>query len=209
MIYNIGMTGGIGSGKNAAAALFEKQGFYTIDSDQVGRTVMAKGGSAYDEIISYFGNDILYPDGEIDRAALGNIVFKDSGKRKILENIVHPAILAEEKRMRGKLRGKDDKAVIITHAALIIEAGNAKKYDALIVITADTETRIKRITARDNISIEKAQAVIRAQLSDEERLKHADIIINNSGDEDYLEKEVKRAADLIKTINYGEKHSGR
>lgn len=204
---NIGMTGGIGSGKNQVADMFNQLGFYTIDSDISSRKVMEKGEAAYEKIVSFFGRDILDENGNILRKKLGDIVFNDKEKLKTLENIVHPAIYEYERKERSKIYGRDDKAVVITHAALIIESGSIDKYDALIVISCPDELQVKRVMQRDNFSEEKARNIVSHQMPNEERLKYADFIIDNSSTLDDLYKEVKRVHNLITQINYGEKHN--
>ena len=204
---NIGMTGGIGSGKNQVADIFNQLGFYTIDSDISSRKVMEKGEAAYEKIVSFFGSDILDENDNILRKKLGDIVFSDKAKLKTLENIVHPAIYAYERKERSKIYGKDDKAVVITHAALIIESGSIDKYDALIVISCPDELQVERVMQRDNFSEEKARNIVAHQMPNEERLKYADFIIDNSSTLDDLYNEVKRVYNLITQINYGEKHN--
>ena len=204
---NIGMTGGIGSGKNQVADIFNQLGFYTIDSDISSRKVMEKGEVAYEKIVSFFGSDILDENDNILRKKLGDIVFNDKAKLKTLENIVHPAIYEYEKKERSKIYGRDDKAVVITHAALIIESGSIDKYDALIVISCPDELQVERVMQRDNFSEEKARNIVAHQMPNEERLKYADFIIDNSSTLDDLYNEVKRVHNLITQINYGEKHN--
>lgn len=204
---NIGMTGGIGSGKNQVADIFNQLGFYTIDSDISSRKVMEKGEAAYEKIVSFFGSDILDENDNILRKKLGDIVFNDKAKLKTLENIVHPAIYEYERKERSKIYGKDDKAVVITHAALIIESGSIDKYDALIVISCPDELQVERVMQRDNFSEEKARNIVAHQMPNEERLKYADFIIDNSSTLDDLYNEVKRVHNLITQINYGEKHT--
>lgn len=206
MLKNFGLTGGIACGKSKVADIFHELGFYTIDSDEVSRKVMEKGEIAYLKIVDYFGSDILDSNGEIIRKKLGSIVFSDKDKLKILEEIVHPAIFDYEKKLRSQIYGKDDKAVIITHAAKMIESGSFAHYDALIVVTADKNIQLERLIKRDNITIQQAENILDNQLSNEERLKFADFIIDNSSDIDNLYIEVKRVYNLINQINYGIKH---
>lgn len=206
MLKNIGLTGGIACGKSKVAEIFHELGFYTIDSDVISRKVMEKGETAYLKIIEYFGNDILDDNGEIIRKKLGSIVFSNREKLKVLEEIVHPAIFDYEKKLRSQIYGKDNKAVIITHAAKMIESGSFSNYDALIVVTADKNIQLERLIKRDNITYEQAQNILNNQLSNEERLKYAKFIIDNSSDIVNLYKEVKRVYNLINQINYGIKH---
>ena len=203
---HIGMTGGIGSGKTAAAAAFEELGFYVIDADILSKKASEPLGIAYNAIIDAFGREILLPSGLIDRKALGKIVFSDSEKRRLLESITHPAIWELEKKERGRILGRDAKALIITSAALLIETGAYKNYNPLIVVHCSLENQLRRIKARDGITNEEAEARITAQLPAEEKLKVAQIIIDNNGDEAALKKEVARAANLIRQIDYAVRH---
>lgn len=204
---NIGMTGGIGCGKSKVAEFFESLGFYTIDSDITSRKVMEINEPAYNQIVSYFGEDILDKDKNIIRKKLGNIVFNNKEKLKVLENIVHPAIYEYERKKRAEIYGRDSKAVIITHAALMIESGSYKNYDAVIIVTCNKDVQINRVMQRDNISMLDAEKIISCQMNQSERLKYADFIIDNSSNIDDLKKEVKRVYNLISEINYGEKHN--
>lgn len=204
---NIGMTGGIGCGKSKVAEIFESLGFYTIDSDITSRKVMEINEPAYNQIVSYFGEDILDKDKNIIRKKLGNIVFNNKEKLKVLEHIVHPAIYEYERKKRAEIYGKDSKAVIITHAALMIESGSYKNYDAVIIVTCNKDVQINRVMQRDNISMLDAEKIISCQMNQSERLKYADFIIDNSSNIDDLKKEVKRVYDLIMQLNYGEKHN--
>lgn len=207
MLKNIGLTGGIACGKSKVADIFSELGYYTIDSDLISRKVMEKGEAAYIKIVEYFGKDILDENENIIRKKLGSIVFTDKDKLKVLEEIVHPAIFNYEKKLRSEIFGKNDKAVIITHAAKMIESKSYTHYDALIVVTADKDIQLSRLIKRDNITIEQAQNILNNQLSNEERLKYAQFVIDNSSDIDNLYIEVKRVHNLITQINYGEKHN--
>ena len=201
--FEIGLTGGIGSGKSTVAKLLEKHGFYTIDADVLSRQVMEKGGSAYDKVVEAFGNDILFETGEINRKKLGDIVFSDSSKRVLLEQIVHPALWELERRKRGEILGKDSKALIVTHAALLAETGSYKKYMPLIVVYCSEETQLRRVTERDGLSKESALSRIKAQLPMQDKLALAHIIIDNDKDDlSSLEKEVERVAEMIKVMTY-------
>ena len=206
MYRNIGLTGAIGSGKNTAAEIFQDLGFYVIDSDVSSRKVMQQGEKAYKEIVDFFGKDILLDNKDINRKALGEIVFKDKSKLHKLESIVHPAVTLYEKKLKSDIFARDNKAIVIVHAALLIETCDKSDFDMMIVIHADKNTRLNRVIKRDNRSAKEIEDIINSQLDDEERLKYADVIIDNSSDIDNLKNEVKRVANLIHQINYGEKH---
>ena len=193
----LGLTGNIAGGKSTAAKMFERLGCYTIDTDILSRRVMAKEGLAYPSVVDFFGVDVLDEEGNIDRAVLRKVVFNDDSARKKLEEIVHPAILKTESRLVGEIKGKDDKAIILTQAALCVETGAYTRFDGLIVVYCEPEEQLKRLMLRDNISKEDAEKIIRTQMPIDEKVKYADFIVNNSGTPEETEKDVKRVYDLI------------
>jgi len=197
----LGLTGNIASGKNSAAMFFEKHGCYCIDADEISRIVMSPGEAAYEGVIREFGRSVVKEeDGTLDRKKLRDIVFNDPVKRKVLELIVQPAILEYEQKAVGKIKGKDDKAVIITHAAITVESGSYKRFDGLIVIYTDPKVQLDRVMKRDSITEEDAKKIIAAQMPIEKKLTYAQYIINNSGDIDRLEREVRRVYELISLV---------
>ena len=205
----LGLTGNIAGGKSTVAKMFEKLGCYTIDTDIISRTVMAKdGGLAYAPVVAAFGTEILDADGNIDRKALRNIVFSDPAARKKLESITHPAILKTEAKQVGEIKGKDDKAIILTQAALCVETGAYKRFDGLIVVYCEPEEQLRRVMQRDNISREDAEKIIAAQMPIDEKVKYADFIINNSTTLDETEKDVRRVYELIKLMKQAMRQKG-
>jgi len=203
----IGLTGNIASGKSTAAKFFEELGCYSIDADQISRIVMQPDGGAYGQIVRLFGEGVLAPDKTLDRAKIRNIVFADQAMRKKLEEIVHPAILEYERKEVGRIKGRDDKAIIITQAAVTIEAGTQDRFDKLIVVYVEQEVQLKRLMERDNISAEDAKKIIDAQMPIDEKLKFAQYVIDNSGGLTNLKQEVERVFELIKLTKYGMKHA--
>ncbi len=203
----IGLTGNIASGKSTAAKYFNEFGCYTIDADEIGKIVMSPGGDAYDLIIQEFGKNILNSDGFIDREKLKKLIFNDMHKKSALEQIVHPAIHRLEKKLISQIKGKDDKAIIITHAALIIENNSYERFDHIIVVYVSKYKQIERLLERDNMSMDLANKIINSQMPIDKKLEKADFIINNDHDLNNLRLEVKRILDLIKILNYCAKHN--
>lgn len=203
----LGLTGNIASGKSTAAKFFEELGCYVLDADDISRVVMSPGGAAYEGVVELFGESVLAPDKTLDRAAIRELVFKDPALRKKLEAVVHPAIADYERREVGRIKGRDDKAVIITQAAVTIEAGTHGRFDRMIVVYTDPEVQLKRVMERDNISEQEARRIIDAQMPIDEKLKYAHYVVDNSGTIDELKKEVRRVYDLIMLTKYGEKNS--
>ena len=204
----LGLTGNIAGGKTTVAKMFERLGCYTIDTDILSRRVMAQGGAAYPVVVDTFGVDIVDSEGNIDRSALRKIVFNDDAARKRLEEIVHPAILKTESRLVGEIKGKDDKAIILTQAALCVETGAYTRFDGLIVVYCEPEEQLRRLMSRDNISREEAEKIIRTQMPIDEKLKYADFVINNSGTPEETEKDVKRVFDLITLMKQAMRQKG-
>ncbi len=180
----IGLTGGIGSGKSTVASLFEKLGFLIVDADQIARTVRKPGGAAQKEILARFNTD--------DRATLRKIISESPDAKAELEAILHPLIKDESDREIARLKESNPKAPgLIYEATLLLEAGRAKDFDYILVVTAPLADRIARITARDQISPQAAIDLLNTQNSDEFRLAQSNFSIENSGDKEALEEKVK------------------
>ncbi|MGE4318893.1 MAG: dephospho-CoA kinase [Deferribacterales bacterium] len=206
----LGLTGNIASGKSTAAMFFEKHGCYCIDADEISRIVMSPGEEAYEGVVREFGRGVVRDDdGTLDRKKIRDIVFSDPVKRKVLELIVHPAILEYEQKAVGRIKGKDDKALIITQAALTVESGSYKRFDAVIVVYTDPKIQLERVMKRDSISMEEARKIIAAQMPIDEKIKYAQFIINNSTDMDGLEREVRRVHELIRMVMKCSKQGGK
>jgi dephospho-CoA kinase len=179
-MHVVGLTGGIGSGKTTVAARLEELGAVVIDVDKVAHGTYRRGQPAYDRLVEIFGPTIVGQDGEIDRRALGAAVFGDPAEMAKLTGVVWPAThqaahaaLADE-RQRGT-------RVVVVEAAVLLEANWTDIADEIWVVTVSPETAIERIVARNNLSRDQAQERIASQLSNEERVAHADLVIRNDG----------------------------
>jgi dephospho-CoA kinase len=179
----IGLTGGIGAGKTAVARRLVELGGVVIDSDAVAREVVAAGTSGHDEVVAAFGQDVLGPDGELDRAALGRIVFADPESRRRLEGIVHPRVRA---RVAEIVAASPPEAVVVNDVPLLVESNLAASYDIVVVVLADEQTRVRRLVRERGLSEADARARIAAQATDEQRRAVADVVIVNDGDLDEL-----------------------
>lgn len=187
----IGLTGGIGSGKTAVAKLLQAEGIPVIDADLVARDLRKPGGPAHRQILDRFGTD--------DRLTLRDLISTDPKARADLEAILHPLIMEESRfRMDQAAISYPEAPFLIYEATLLIEAGRAPDFDGILVVTAPIESRIQRILARDPMSREQAEAVIRAQNADEYRLKHAHWVIENDGGFDDLKLKVRKALEQIR-----------
>ena len=177
----IGLTGGIGSGKSAAANFFQNEGISVIDTDQLARKVIEKDTPGYSKVVDSFGSNILDNNDSIDRAKLREEVFHDNEKRKILESITHPLV---RELMVQKISSSTSPYSIIM-VPLIFETNSAKNYDRVLVIDCDVEIQLARATIRDENSADLIQKIIDSQCSRSERLSIAnDVIPNNHSIED-------------------------
>ena len=177
----IGLTGGIGSGKSAAADFFQNEGISVIDTDQLARKVIEKDTPGYSKVVDSFGANILDNNDSIDRAKLREEVFHDNEKRKILESITHPLV---RELMVQKISSSTSPYSIIM-VPLIFETNSAKNYDRVLVIDCDVEIQLARATIRDENPADLIQKIIDSQCSRSERLSIAnDVIPNNNSIED-------------------------
>ncbi|RJQ30550.1 MAG: dephospho-CoA kinase [Peptococcaceae bacterium] len=185
----IGLTGNIGSGKSTVAHYLKKLGAKVIDADQVARAVVAPGQPALAEIVEHFGPAVLNPDGTLNRSKMGSIVFADPSARAKLNSITHPRIGSAIRREIERLR--PDTQVLVLEAPLLIEAGLRQAVDEIWVVKINEAEQLKRVRERDDLTVEEAVARLNAQLPQEEKLKYADRIIDNSGAPEETEKQVK------------------
>jgi dephospho-CoA kinase len=193
----IGLTGGVACGKSVVASMFRELGANIIDADQVARSVVKPGQPAWKEIVERFGEVVLNSDGTINRNQLGGIVFGDGEKREELNRITHPRIIGKIKELIEEHRN-EGAGVVIVEAALIVERGGMKPIISdLIVVTADEETQIKRLTQGVGLSREEALLRIKSQMPISEKIKHATHVIDNSGNLETTRNQVKEIWEKI------------
>ena len=189
----VGLTGQSGAGKTLVSSLFEEQGFYVINADEVSREVTQKGSPCLDEIAGYFGDGVLLPDGSMDRRAVGNIVFSDGKKLKELEGIIFPYIIRNITELADSHPDRD----ILLDAPTLFNAGLEKICTCTVAVTAERSLRIKRITERDGISEESAVKRIESQRDERFFIENCDYIIDNSTTKEELEMKTKAVIDKI------------
>jgi len=194
----VGLTGGYASGKSTVAKMFVELGAALIDADKLAREVVEPEKAAWFEIVTNFGKGILLGNREIDRKALGEIVFKDKEERERLNAIVHPRVLEEELKAIEKIREREPDAITILSVPLLIESGHYRHCDKIIVVTVDEETHIKRLMERDGFAREEAVRRISAQMPLSEKVKYADFVIDNSGSIEDTERQVKEVFSSLK-----------
>ncbi|MGQ9628602.1 MAG: dephospho-CoA kinase [Anaerolineae bacterium] len=193
MKYIIGLTGNIGAGKSVVLEMLARLGAGTIDADALAHKVMRKGTPVWEAIVRAFGPEVLAPDGELDRAALGKIVFSDPSSLRRLEKIVHPAVIAETE----ILIQNAPQEVIAIEAIKLIESGMHRRCDALWVVTCKEEKRLERLVKKRGLSEDEALSRIRAQPPQEEKAALADVVIDNSGSFEETFRQVKAAWEKI------------
>ena len=199
-MLKLGLTGGIASGKSVVGEMFVKRGAHLIQSDAVAHALMGPGRAVYDEVVRRFGREILNPDGTVNRSRLAEDAFGKPGgappRVQELNEIFHPAVITHENEWMDEIGRRDPNAIAIVEAALILEAGAADRFDRLIVVTCHPEQRIQRFALRLGISEDAARAEVArrmaAQIPDEEKIKAADFVIDNSGTLEATAEQVRR-----------------
>jgi dephospho-CoA kinase len=205
-VLKIGLTGSIASGKSVVGEMFVGLGARLIRADDIAHELMQPGQSVYDDVVRRFGREILTPDGSIDRPRLAAIAFGaagHAGRVQELNAIVHPAVLRREDEWMREVGRDDPHAIAIVEAALILEAGGEARFDRLIVVTCRPEQRISRFASRLGISHDAARAEVErrmaAQIADDEKVKAADFVIDNSGSLDATEQQVRSLFATLRT----------
>jgi dephospho-CoA kinase len=175
-----GLTGGIATGKSTVAAMLQEAGAVIIDADKIARAVVKKGSKAWHEIVEHFGAERLLPDGEINRTTLGDTIFKDAAKKKVLDDIVHPQVIIEMGKQVEAAKADRPRAVIILDVPLLIESGMHETMSDVILVYTPEYIQLQRLMARDGLSVSDALARIRSQMPIEEKKALATIVIDNS-----------------------------
>ena len=192
-----GLTGAISTGKSAVACFFKKWGVPVIEADVISRQICQKGKEGWKRIKEVFGQTVFDSHGELNRQKLGELVFSDPKKRKLLEMITHPLIMEG---VRGQIRKYFDhgEPLVLVEAALLFEAGYDKEFHGMIVVTCKPEQQIERLCQRAAISPDKALQMISAQMPLSEKVKRATFVIDNSGSLEETEEAAKHVFDKIK-----------
>jgi dephospho-CoA kinase len=181
IVIRVGLTGSIAVGKSFVLDIFRELGCETLDADQVARDVVARGTVGLERVVEAFGPGILDPDGALDRAKLGSIVFSDNAKRLQLNSIVHPLVFEAQDRWLNEVEARDPDGIAIIDAALMIESGGYRRFDKLIVVWCEPELQLERLMSRNKLSRAEAEKRIASQMSQEDKKKYADFLIDTSG----------------------------
>ena len=185
----VGLTGGVASGKSTVSTMLAELGAVIIDADALAREVVAKGTPGLAAVVEEFGEELLGPDGELDRPAMGRLVFNDEPARRRLEKIVHPLVFERIVALEEQAQ-EDDAAVVVHDIPLLAESGRADTFDAVIVVDAPPDVQVARMTADRGWTREDAESRIRSQASPEDRLAIATHVIENTGTREDLRRRV-------------------
>jgi dephospho-CoA kinase len=194
-LLKVGLTGGIASGKSVVGEMLVALGAHLIQADAIAHELMQPGQEVYREVVHHFGAGILNADGTVNRARLAEAAFGGGGKPsriQELNHIVHPVVVRRQEEWMEEVGRREPHAIAIVEAALILEAGAATQFDRLVVVTCRPEQRIQRWALRVQVDLETARREVTrrmaAQLPDEEKIKAADYVIDNSGSLDATRK---------------------
>jgi dephospho-CoA kinase len=188
----IALTGGIGCGKSLAAQYFAELGALVIDADQLARAAIERGSQGFDEVISFFGDSILN-NGDIDRRALGELIFKDPEAKKKLESIIHPFVRHQFEEAVASLKSDEN---LVYEIPLLVETGAQDRFDIVVTVESELENRIARLRQR-GMHISEIEGRIASQATREQRVAVADYLIENDGTEDELLRQVENIWDSL------------
>ncbi|MGG4555056.1 dephospho-CoA kinase [Paenibacillus humicus] len=177
---NIGLTGGIATGKSTVSQMLVKRGAILIDADVIAREVMEPGHPVLQAVRERFGPDVIHDDGTLNRKRLGEIVFSDPEKLKALNGLTHPAIRAEMRKRMAAYEAADPGRLVVVDIPLLYESGLETMFEQVMVVYVPRELQLKRLMKRDELTLEQAEARIRAQMDIEKKKERADILIDNS-----------------------------
>ncbi len=186
-MLKIALTGGIGSGKSAASAIFHELGAPIIDADKIAHELTSVGTTSYKAIVDYFGDEIKLEDGTLNRAKIRKAVFKNSDKKQWLENLLHPTI---RKQMFALAESYRDQPYCLFIIPLLIESNNYSDFDRVCVIDCEMEQQIERTVERDKVEKTQVNTILNSQASREDRLNAADDVILNNGRLEKLQDQI-------------------
>jgi dephospho-CoA kinase len=197
VILKVGLTGGIASGKSTIVRMLAGLGCITVDADAIVARLYRPGEAGHEVIVRTYGKEILLPDGEIDRKKLADIAFSKPEEAQKLNALIHPIVVAEQARLFREAEERGEDAIYIVEATLLLESGGRERFDRIVVVDVDPDVQIARAIGR-GMTAEEAKRRIAHQMPREERLRHADYVIDNSGDEGAALAEATRVYGLLR-----------
>ncbi|MFI5106065.1 MAG: dephospho-CoA kinase [Terriglobales bacterium] len=202
-MLRVGLTGGVACGKSTVAKMFADLGAQIADADTIAHELYRPGQDVYQELVKRFGQEIVKPDGEIDRTKLAAAAF-DGGRVEELNKIVHPAVIRQQDRWMRELAARDPNAVAIVEAALIFEAGVTDRFDKIVVVSCKPAQKVTRFAERTGRNEADARADVdrrtKAQIPDDEKARRADFVIDNSGSIEETRQQVQRIYAELKVL---------
>lgn len=182
----LGITGGVGSGKSLVCDYLAQKGLTVISADDLARRVVRPGESAYQNIVNYFGVDVVLNGGELDRKKLRGMITKDPATKRILENFIHPEVF-KLMEVEFETAAANNEPAAVVEVPLLFEAGLKDYFDFTVTVCANKEVRIKRMMDRDQVSYDEAEAMLGIQMPEKEKIKQSDFIIDNNGTKEQLQ----------------------
>ncbi|MBC2714309.1 MAG: dephospho-CoA kinase [Desulfobacteraceae bacterium] len=180
MPVKLGITGGVGSGKSFACNYLKEKGLAVVSADELARNAVLPGTPAYNKIVDYFGKDILSDDRTLNRKKLRGIITQDKKKKEILEQFVHPEVFLQMDLEFERSRKRHDPAIAV-EVPLLFETGMEVFFDYVLTISVNSDVRVARVMARDQITQKEARALMKIQMPEEEKIKKSDFTIDNNG----------------------------
>ncbi|HEY9282726.1 MAG TPA: dephospho-CoA kinase [Pyrinomonadaceae bacterium] len=196
----VGLTGSIAVGKSFVSAALAGLGCHVLDADATAREVVAPGGEGLRRVAEAFGPEIIAADGALDRARLGRVVFADEEKRRLLNSLLHPLIIAAQDEWLMEREREDPSGVAVIDAALMIETGSYKRFDKLIVVHCRDDVQLERLMRRDGLSYEDAERRVAAQMPQAEKMRHADFLIDTSGTREETRAQVEEVYGRLREL---------
>ncbi len=194
-MVRVALTGGVASGKSTVSGMLAELGAVVIDADLLAREVVASGTGGYGEVVAAFGDGVVGPDGELDRPALGALVFADPEQRRRLEAIIHPRVRARAAQIEA---AAPPEAIVVHDIPLLVETGQADHFDAVVVVDVPVETQVDRLVTQRGMTREEAESRISAQATREQRREVATYLLDNTGTCDDLRLLVAEVVDDLR-----------
>ncbi len=199
-MLRVGLTGGLATGKSFVGKALAALGCHLIQADSLGHEVLMPGGQAYEAVLREFGPGILDPDGTIGRRRLAALVFDNPDRLAALNRLVHPPVIRREEELMREAEARDPRGIVVMEAAILIETGNHKRFQKLILAVCEREQQISRAMDRDGLTREEAEARLNRQMPLDEKRKYADYIVDTSGTKDDTLHQVEETYNLLRSV---------
>ncbi|HEX8501353.1 MAG TPA: dephospho-CoA kinase [Pyrinomonadaceae bacterium] len=203
-MLRVGLTGSIAVGKSFVSGLLAESGCHVVDADAVARQVVEPGSEGLRRMVEALGDWVLRADGTLDRARVGEVIFRDAAKRELVNSLLHPLIIAEQDELMRRWESEDPRGVGVVDAALLIESGGHGRFDKVVVVHCRPEVQLERLMRRNQLPREEAERRVAAQMPQEEKLRHADFRIDTSeGFDDTRRQTLQVCAELRRLAEAG------